>query len=274
MLTGALRKMRSELNNSIVHYQLPIGDHLVELNQLIGSELRLRFVGEIHCIQCDRKTNKSFQQGYCFPCYRKLGECGYCMVQPLKCHSQYGPCDDSQWAHANCNVDHVIYLANTSALKVGITRVTQMPTRWIDQGAVQALPIFTVQNRYHSGVVEAELAKLVADKTNWRAMLKGAPESLDLTAERDRLMQQSSTELEKYATEFTLTPVTDTDVVSIEFPVSQYPEKIATHNFDKTPEIHGTLVGIKGQYLMLDTGVLNIRKFGGYRVEINAPQSH
>lgn len=268
MLTGDLRKMRSELVNNAVQYQLPVGDELLELNQFIGSDLTLTFGDEIHCIQCDRKTSKSFQQGYCFPCYRKLGECGYCLIQPLKCHAQHGPCDDSSWVHANCNVEHVVYLANTSGLKVGITRVSQMPTRWIDQGAVQALPIFRVYNRYHSGVVETELAKLVADKTNWRAMLKGSPEPLDLIAERDRLLKECAIELEKLSAEFKITPINDHDVVGIEFPVKQYLETIKTHNFDKIPEVKGRLLGIKGQYLIFDTGVLNVRKFGGYRVEV------
>lgn len=268
MLSGNLRKMRAELQGNVVRYQLPIGDQLLDLNELIGRDFSLRYTGDIQCIQCDRKTSKSFQQGYCFPCYRKLGECGYCLIQPLKCHAQHGPCDDSDWVHANCNVEHVVYLANTSGLKVGITRVSQMPTRWIDQGAVQALPIFRVNNRYVSGVVEAQLATLVADKTNWRAMLKGSPELLDLVAERDRLLQQSAAELTKLGSDYEIAPIDNHGIVNIEFPVAQYLKTIKTHNVDKNPEVQGKLLGIKGQYLILDTGVLNVRKFGGYGVEV------
>ena len=54
--------------------------------------------------------------------------------------------------------------------------------------------------------------------------------------------------------------------MDIHFPVDSYPVKIKSFNFDKNPEVSGVLHGIKGQYLLLDIGVINIRKFTGYEV--------
>lgn len=285
MLSGNLRKMvtttedsalplqkSQQLSSSIkVNYQLPIGDQQLALNELIGHPITLEYLGNIHCIHCGRKTSKSFQQGYCYPCLQDLNECDLCMIHPLRCHSQHGPCDETHWVHANCNKPHIVYLANSSGLKVGITRVTQMPTRWIDQGAVQALPIFLVSNRYQAGLVEKELSEHVNDKTNWRAMLKGSPEMLDLTAERDQLLSIAAEQMDRIMAQCPsdqIQPYPDPEVVAIDFPVQEYLTKISSFNFDKAPQVSGTLLGIKGQYLIFDQGVINIRKFGGYEVAV------
>lgn len=273
MLTGHLRKLVGTLEGDSLHYQLPVGDQLLDLNALIGRSVTLRNLGEIECIQCGRPTKKSFQQGHCYPCYRALGECGYCLVNPLKCHSQFGPCDDSHWVHANCNLPHIVYLANTSGLKVGITRVNQMPTRWIDQGASQALPIFLVANRYQSGLLESKLSEFVADKTNWRAMLKGDPDPLDLPLEAQRLIDMAHTQIEAVIAEFPPGDVQrypNPELVSLRYPVLEYSTKINSINLEKDPELTGVLRGIKGQYVLFDQGVINIRKYGGFAMEIGA----
>lgn len=170
-------------------------------------------------------------------------------------------------------IDHIVYLANTSGVKVGITRGTQVPTRWMDQGAVQALPIFRVGTRLQSGLVETVFKAHVADKTNWRAMLKGGIEVLDLVEERDRLLALAEPEITALQQRFGLQaiiPITELETVAINYPVREYPLKVASHNLDKTPEVRGTLQGIKGQYLILDTGVINMRKYGGYDLSLSA----
>ena len=172
---------------------------------------------------------------------------------------------------AHCMQDHYVYLANTSGVKVGITRHTQIPTRWIDQGAVQALPIIRVRNRLQSGQLEQLLAGHVADKTNWRQMLRHEVTELDLSALRDELLDQSGDEIEQLlhhmgAGEVQLLP--EQSPVTLEYPVLEYPVRITSLNLDKTPEIAGRLMGIKGQYLILDSGVLNVRKYAGYRVSL------
>jgi hypothetical protein len=183
-LSGNLRKMRV-VHEDPVAYFLRMGDEEIALNPLVGEHLSLRFSGHIHCTACGREINKSFNQGYCFPCFRSLAQCDRCMVSPELCHFHLGTCREPDWGLAHCMQPHVVYLANTSGIKVGITRATQVPTRWIDQGAVQALPLMNVTSRRASGVVETALKSHMADRTDWRRMLKGPPESADRRGERN-----------------------------------------------------------------------------------------
>jgi hypothetical protein len=168
-------------------------------------------------------------------------------------------------------VDHIVYLANSSGIKVGITRETQLPTRWIDQGAVQALPIFRVKTRQQSGLVEDLLRQHVADKTNWRTMLKGEILPADLPTMRDTLYERCDKGLVELEERFGLQSfqrLENVEPVNIEYPVLKHPSKVASHNMDKNPLVEGTLMGIKGQYLILDNGVINIRKYTAYHVEV------
>lgn len=270
MFAGHLRKMRVDLAIP-VNYMLGSDRATVSLNTLLGSCLQLRYSGEICCVHCGRKTKKSFNQGYCFPCVRRLAQCDICIVSPERCHFDQGSCREPDWAANHCMTDHIVYLANTSGLKVGITRVTQLPVRWIDQGAVQALPVLRVTTRYQAGLAEIILGKYVSDKTDWRKMLKGEPEPVALNDMRDQLLYTCRDELAQLTDRFgiqAIRPLTDETPTSINYPVMTYPEKVSSLNLDKTPLIEGNLMGIKGQYLMLDTGVLNVRKYAGYHVEV------
>jgi hypothetical protein len=166
---------------------------------------------------------------------------------------------------------HYVYLANTSGLKVGITRHNQTPTRWIDQGATAALPIMRVSTRLLSGLVEVAIAKHVSDKTNWRAMLKGPPAPIDLQGERDRLLALCEAELADIRKNYgadAMELLPDAQIVQLDFPVLEYPTKVSSLSFDKLDEIGGTLMGIKGQYLIFDTGVINIRRFRSYVITV------
>ncbi len=273
LVTGSLYKMRSELSQPVA-YHLPLGDELVPMNSYLGQVISLRFDGEIHCIHCQRLTKKSFNQGYCFPCVKKLAQCDTCIIKPELCHYFAGTCREPQWGEAHCLQDHIVYLANSSGVKIGITRQTQVPTRWIDQGAVQALPIMRVSNRLQAGLSEILFAKHVADKTNWRTMLKGDIAVLDLYAERDRLLASCElgiTELQQQYGLQALQFLPDAEQVTIHYPVIEYPTKITSLNFDKEPLVQGTLLGIKGQYLLFDTGVINMSKFAGYSIQLTAP---
>ncbi|NBP93900.1 MAG: DUF2797 domain-containing protein [Gammaproteobacteria bacterium] len=144
--------------------------------------------GTISCIACGRNTNKSFNQGHCYPCFKRLASCDQCILKPELCHFHEGTCREPEWGKAQCFGPHVVYLANSSGLKVGITRASQIPTRWIDQGASQALPIFEVADRRTAGLIEAQMRSFVSDRTDWRKMLKGAPPPLCLKTERNRLL--------------------------------------------------------------------------------------
>ena len=270
--TGNIQKLATSLEET-VQYHLPIGGELVALNSLLGATLSLTYQAEINCVACGRKTSKSFNQGYCYPCFQSLAQCDSCIVKPEQCHYFAGTCREPVWAESHCLQDHYVYLANSSGIKVGITRGTQIPTRWMDQGAIQALPIFRVKNRLLSGLLEVVLKQHVADKTHWQRMLKGEPEAVDLAAKRDELWASCNNEItaliKQHANE-EIVPLTDEDVVSIAYPVAEYPHKVTSYNFDKTPHVSGVLHGIKGQYLILDSGVLNIRKFSGYKLRFQA----
>lgn len=269
---GALTKMTVRLG-APAQYSLRLGEAEVAVNPLLGQRLRLEFLGAIHCSHCGRKTKKSYAQGYCYPCMTRLAQCDSCIMSPEKCHYDAGTCREPGWGEQFCMTDHVVYLANSSGVKVGITRATQMPTRWLDQGARQALPILRVATRQQSGLVEDLLRSQVADKTNWRALLKGDAEPVDLVAVRERLFDNCREGLEALQRRFGLQaiqPLADAEVLEIDYPVERYPTKIASLDLDKTPVVEGTLQGIKGQYLILDCGVINIRKYTAYQVAIAA----
>jgi Protein of unknown function (DUF2797) len=267
---GAVRKMKTELADP-VQYTMLLGEQEVQVNQYLGRRLRLDYAGVINCIHCDRTTSKSFNQGYCFPCFKRLAQCDSCIVSPEKCHYAAGTCREPEWGETHCMIDHIVYLANTSGLKVGITRGSQVPTRWMDQGATQAQPIFRVDTRLHSGLVETVFKNHIADKTNWRAMLKGDAERRDLDRERQRLMTECAREIDALRQQFGIQAITILEAhepTLINYPVLEYPGRVKSFNLDKAPVAGGVLLGIKGQYLMFDAGVINMRKYGGYQLSL------
>lgn len=271
-MLGCLQKMTVELANP-VRYHLPVGDQKIALNPLLGKHLTLRHTGRILCVHCGRKTSKSFNQGYCYPCFTQLAQCDLCIVKPETCHFSRGSCREPAWGEAFCFQPHIVYLANSSGVKVGITRLSQVPVRWIDQGAVQALPVFEVYSRQISGFLEVALAKHVSDKTSWQKMLKNAVETLDLLALRDELLNVCREDIDVVTQRFgadAIRLLTEAQMTTLDYPVLEYPGKVKSLSFDKQAEVGGLLQGIKGQYLLLDSGVINIRKFGGYEVELGA----
>ena len=267
---GTMRKMLSRLETP-VQYSIRLGDSVVPANPLLEQKLLMRFSGQINCVHCGRKTKSSFNQGYCYPCFQRLAQCDSCIIHPEKCHFDQGTCREPEWGEGFCMQDHIVYLANSSGIKVGITRATQIPTRWIDQGAIQALAIMRVRTRLQSGSVEVIFKQHVADKTNWRAMLQSAIQEVDLLWEKDRLVAECKNEIDELIDKFgffAISILSGIETVSINYPVVVAPEKIVSLNFDKQPEIEGVLLGIKGQYLIFDTGVINLRRFSGYNIEL------
>lgn len=268
-MLGCLQKMTTELTEP-VSYHLPLGDQSIELNALLGKPIQFHHSGRILCVHCGNKTSKSFNQGYCYPCFSKLAQCDMCIMKPETCHYDAGTCREPDWGQQFCFQPHVVYLANSSGIKVGITRRTQIPTRWIDQGAAQALPVFEVASRYISGLLEVALAQHVSDKTSWQQMLKNNVETLDLPDLRDHLLEKCAVEIAELRRRFgteVIHLLTNAEALEIAYPVLEYPQKVKSFNLDKNPEVCGVLQGVKGQYLLLDSGVINIRKFAGYEVE-------
>ncbi|HEY9032321.1 MAG TPA: DUF2797 domain-containing protein [Pseudomonadales bacterium] len=268
---GNIAKMHCQ-HASPVQYSLPVGDALLPMNALIGSRVSLAFRQQINCVACQRLTKKSFNQGYCYPCFKKLAQCDSCIVSPEKCHFHLGTCREPEWGEANCMIDHIVYLANSSGIKVGITRHSQVPTRWMDQGAVQALPVLRVKSRYLSGLAEVVFKQHIADKTQWQAMLKNHVDEIDMQQQKQRLLADVADELQQLNAEHGLQAVQvidDADEYRFDYPVLEYPSKVSSLNLDKTPEVGGLLMGIKGQYLIFDTGVINLRKYTGYLLAVS-----
>ncbi len=261
-IQGALLKMTSELNNP-VDYFLPIGDKKVYMNELINNDISITYLNEIHCIRCGRKTNKSFHQGYCFPCFRTAPETDDCILRPEMCRAHEGISRDMEWSKNHCLSDHIVYLAISSGLKVGVTRIAQVPTRWIDQGASHAIKIAQAPNRHTAGIIEVNLKKHFADKTNWRNMLAN---KIDIET---NLLDQKSKAKQLVKKEFLKYFIDDNEITEINYPVLEYPQKVNSFNFDKEQKIEGKLAGIKGQYLIFEGGkVFNVRKHNGYEAEL------
>lgn len=272
---GQVDKMQNAVNDTgQVSYWLPLGEQRVPLNTHIGTTIVLRHeAGKITCMGCGSAIKKTYQQGYCFLCTQRLARCDLCIVKPEQCHFHLGTCREPKWAQRFCMQAHYVYLANSSGVKVGITRGSNVPYRWIDQGASEALLIAQCASRRIAGLLEVQLAKHVADKTNWRKMLSGPAESADLAVIRDELFAKTHEEVAAIHRDFNpddLLLILDEQVYHFDYPVLQYPNKIKSFNFDKTPEITAMLTGIKGQYLIFGDTVLNIRKFSGYEISFES----
>ena len=250
-------------HKKVVQYFLPLGKDKIDMNKVLGRQFHMEYLGHIHCIKCGRETRKSFSQGFCYPCFTTAPETEECVLRPELCRAHEGVARDMEYARNHCLIDQVVYLSLTSGIKVGVTRNTQIPTRWIDQGAIQAVEFARTPNRYTAGLLEVAMKAHIPDKTNWRLMLSGSePGTFDLIREKQRLLELVPADFRSYVTE-------DSQLVELAYPVIQYPEKIKSLNFDKDPVVSGVLTGIKGQYLMLDQNrVINMRKFGGYQVRI------
>ena len=261
---GNLLKMQNE-HTSPVTYKLPIGDELVDMNPLIGKKIKMTFDGVINDIVTGEQIKKSYNNGYSYKSVMTLAQCDICIVKPELCHYDKGTCREPEWGERHCMKPHIIYLANSSGLKIGITREENVPHRWIDQGATEALPIMRVENRYVSGLIESEIAKEMNDKTNWRKMLKNEVPEVDLVEKREEIFETYADLLDSMGAEDL-----DEEALHFEYPVEKYPEKVTSLGFDKKPVIEGTLVGIKGQYLILDIGVVNIRKHQGYYITLES----
>jgi hypothetical protein len=260
-----LLKMRSALaHDGAVHYALPF-DPPIELAPFLGKPLTLRATGALSCVSCGKRVKKLFQQGFCYPCLLSAPEAAECIVHPELCRAHLGEGRDPEWERDHHATEHVVYLSFTGNVKVGVTRATQVPTRWIDQGAVAALEIARVPYRQLAGLIEVDLKRVFADKTNWRAMLKEVkPDDDALRAARAQAIGALRADLQEHL-------LHDTEPKVIRYPVLAYPPKVTSLSFEKQPVIGGTLMGIKGQYLLWEDGrVVNIRNQSGVHVVVEA----
>ena len=245
-----------------VDYYLSIGGKEIFLNDLLYHTIEINYLHKINCIHCGRMTTKSFAQGYCYPCFQSVPGTEDCVLRPELCRAQDRIARDMVFAASHCLIDHIVYLSLTSDIKVGVTRYTQVPTRWIDQGASQAIEIARTPNRYIAGCIEVVLKSFFPDKTNWRKMLSNQEIKYDLLAEKQRAIKQLPQELRKFAAE-------NTAVTTIKYPIENNNQIFKSFDLDKNNFITDILMGIKGQYLIFKSGyAINIRKYGGYLIQL------
>lgn len=257
-----LTKMKTQLESQ-VHYSLESVNGFVNMNELIGGPISMKFEGKLQCMGCGKFVKKLFAQGFCYDCFMKAPQAGTWIMKPELSQAHLGIEDrDLEYEKKVQLQPHYVYLAVASSVKVGVTRGTQIPTRWIDQGASYAIKVAETPHRQLAGEIEVALKSHFTDKTNWRKMLKNEVIDVDLEEEKWKIEELLPSDLSQYMTE-------DDEVVNINYPVIDYPTKVSSLSFDKMPEIEGKLMGIKGQYLLLDNNrVLNVRKHEGYFIDL------
>ena len=259
-----LEKMHTK-HEETIQYFLPTHPELVCLNDFIGQEIELHWTGTITCRTCFKKTKKSFGEGFCFSCFSNSAEASPCILHPELCEAHLGKGRDIEYEIKHHLQPHYVYLAATAIVKVGVTRATQIPTRWIDQGANKAILLAEVPNRYLAGVIEVALKDFYADKTNWQNMLRDIQDdSIDLIEEKWQVCDELPADLAQYWLE-------NDEILTFNYPVVGYPSKVQSMTFDKEASITGRLSGIRGQYLYLDEQkVINLRRHTGYEIEFKA----
>ncbi len=265
---GNIRKMNGVLLDE-VDYTLPLYDilepnHTVNMTDLVGETIRISYGGEIHCVVTGKRIKKPYGEGMSYDAFMTSPWASPSIIRPELSRIHEGiALRDEEWERKHHLQPHVVYISLTSGLKVGVTRETQVPSRWIDQGAVKAIRLAEVPYRQLAGLIEVELKGYMADKTNWRAMLKNEyDESLNLLEAKDEMLGYLPDELLDYASD-------NDEIISIQYPVIEYPEKVKSLKLDKAPIIEKKLTGIKGQYLIFDdNSVINLRSHSGYRIKL------
>ena len=258
---GVLNKMQTQLLDPIQYY-LVFESAFLNINQLIHKEIEIQHTG-YQCLNCG-KEKKIFRQGFCYDCFMSSPAAGDWIMRP-ELSTAHLDIEDRDLAYEK-KVQlqpHIVYLAVASDVKIGVTRKTQVPTRWIDQGASFAIPLVEVPNRYLAGVAEVALKNHYTDKTNWRKMLQNEIVEIDLQKTVADTAALLPNEVMPYFEQ------THHDIFTLNYPVAQYPTKINSLNLDKSPNYKGTLVGIKGQYLLFADGtVFNVRTYEGYKINL------
>ena len=259
MFQGVLTKMKTEWQ-SPVNYYLLFHDSFIQVNSLLQKKVQISLKG-YECLSC-HAHNEIFRQGFCKSCFFETPSAGEWIMKPELSKAHLGIEDRDLAFEQKVQLQpHIVYFAVSSGLKVGVTRKTQVPTRWIDQGAHQALPIVEVPNRYLAGITEVALKAYYNDKTNWRVMLQNEGEQLDLVAERAACLSKLPTEVQTY--------VASDASVEVAYPVQRFPEKVKSLTLFKSQEYTGILKGIKGQYWIFeDDTVWNVRGHEGHVVSI------
>lgn len=255
---GVLRKMKTEVGNPIQYYML-FEDDFLNVNQVLDKSLTIRFI-KYQCLNCG-EDRPIYRQGFCKSCFFDIPSTGDWIMRPELSTAHLDKEDrDLDYEKKVQLQPHIVYLANSSNLKVGVTRKSQVPTRWIDQGAHEAIEIVETPNRYLAGITEVALKEHVGDKTNWRKMLTNDIDDKNLVDWRQKLKVYIPEEAMDYF-------IASNSETHLDYPVLRYPKKVQSLILTKTPEYTGVLIGVKGQYFIFeDNTVFNVRGSEGFYV--------
>jgi hypothetical protein len=275
VLEGALQKMSAVPGNpAAFSLRLRAGiepdadGQSLDLNSRLGQSLDIEYLGSISCSHCGRSTKKSYAQGHCFVCFRKLARCDLCVMSPDRCHFAAGTCREPEWGEAFCMQPHLVYRANSSGPKVGITRAGHETGRWLDQGASQGLVILSAPTRHMAGLAEVALARHVPDRTDWRALVRQDASPIDLLALRAQLRARVR-DLPP-----AVTWLDGAEPETLSYPVLGYPPTQKRFRLEHEPRVRGRLLGIKGQFLLFDGGVFNVRQHSAFHVRVRCGAGH
>lgn len=262
--SGNIRKMRTNLGNE-VQYTLPLynnlqKNHFIEMNQFVGSTIKISFKGLINCVVTGRRIKKTYGEGMCYDAWKNSPFAVESIIRPELSRIHEGiALRDEKWEKENHLQPHYVYLTKTGGIKVGVTKATNVPYRWIDQGAVEGIVIAETPYRQAAGLIEVALKQHIADKTNWRKMLTNDLTQESLKSVRDNIIEKIPENLTQF--------IVREEKININFPVIEYPKKVTSLKLDKIPYIEEKLMGIKGQYLIFDEGkVINLRSHTGYYI--------
>lgn len=258
--SGQVLKMMTQ-NAKPIQYFLNLSSDLININQLIGKKIAIKHIG-YECVNCGN-DEKIYRMGFCKKCFFESPYASETIIRPELSTAHLGIGERDLAVEESIQLaPHIVYLAYTGDVKVGVTRATQIPTRWIDQGATFALPIAKTDNRYEAGMIEVAMKEHFADKTNWRKMLEDDYEDdLDLADFREKVKDSFPEEFKNFYSK-------DEEIVKLDFPY-EAPEKIVSVSLEKIPNFEGILRGIKGQYLSFEGGeFINVRAHEGFVVEM------
>lgn len=271
-----IEKMTNVYQNNKVTYFLKENMDIVP-----GMHIMLKHTGRYQCVSC-KKILKKIYSGFCYVCLTQKAMADTCVMAPNRCHYLKGTCREPKWGENFCFKPHFIYLAYTDKFKVGLTRQTHIPYRWMDQGATIAAILSKVTSRYQAGMIEKSLMEILSDKSHWQNMLKSGnsrPSKEDflnkwlevqdwlkkkIQAHPDLIVETSSELHISKEIEILNAP----EIFEMDYPLDFIPEKIKSVSLEKEPIVSDEIIGIKGQYLIFRDRVLNVRSHEGAIVSL------
>jgi hypothetical protein len=263
-----IEKLPARIEETQIQYFVPYEDKFLAANEFIGQYLKIEFTGKLQCVDCRKEVKKFYAPGLCYVCMQSSALNSPCIINPELCEAHLGKGKVPEWEEKYHNQPHIVYLANSGgAVKVGVTRTDQIPTRWIDQGADEAIILALTPYRQLAGEIEVSLKPHLSDKTNWRVMLKNEKSTDIRLADYKQRYAEVLCQIDEGYGDFI---AEDETIYQLNYPAETLDKSVTSLKLDKQPIIEGILTGIKGQYFILDSkNVINMRSHAGYEVNIS-----